>query len=94
MAPVDGEELQAVPANGIEPPRWQSIPKDRSRTGAEMSAPQRIPLVQFRKGQRKDNVMNEHLARFDKPEGVVSIGKAQEKIRFYANINFVRSWIT
>src|ERR1700687_3822086 len=38
-----------------------------------------IPVVQFRKAQRKDDVMKEHLARFDKPEGVVFIGKAQEK---------------
>lgn len=38
-----------------------------------------IPVVQFRKGQRKDDVMAEHLARFDKPEGVVMLGKAQEK---------------
>ncbi len=38
-----------------------------------------IPVVQFRKGQRKDDVMKEHLARFDKPEGVVFIGKVQEK---------------
>jgi hypothetical protein len=36
-------------------------------------------VVQFRKGQRKDDVMKEHLARFDKPEDVVFIGKAQEK---------------
>src|SRR5258708_5808172 len=38
-----------------------------------------IAVVQFHKGQRKDDVMKEHLARFDKPEGVVFIGKAQEK---------------
>jgi hypothetical protein len=38
-----------------------------------------IPVVQFRKGQRKDAVMKEHLARFDQPEGVVFIGEAQEK---------------
>jgi hypothetical protein len=38
-----------------------------------------VPVVQFQKGQRKDEVMKEHLARFDKPEGVVFIGKAQEK---------------
>src|SRR5580704_5060557 len=30
-------------------------------------------------GRRKDEVMKEHLARFDKREGVVFIGKAQEK---------------
>src|SRR5713226_74087 len=38
-----------------------------------------IPLVQFRKGQRKDQVMAEHLAKFGKEEGVVFVGKAQEK---------------
>jgi hypothetical protein len=35
--------------------------------------------VQFRKGQRKDTVMAEHLRKFDKEEGVVFVGKAQEK---------------
>ena len=40
---------------------------------------EQIPVVQFRKGQRKDDVMAEHLARFDKSEGVVMLGKAQEK---------------
>ena len=40
---------------------------------------EQIPVVQFRKGQRKDDVMAEHLARFDPPEGVVLLGKAQEK---------------
>ena len=38
-----------------------------------------VPIVPFHKGQRKDDVMKEHLARFDQPEGVVFIGKAQEK---------------
>jgi hypothetical protein len=38
-----------------------------------------IPLVQFRKGQRKDDVMTERLAKFPREEGVVFIGKAQEK---------------
>ena len=40
---------------------------------------QQIPVVHFRKGQRKDDIMAEHLARFDQPEGVVLLGKAQEK---------------
>jgi hypothetical protein len=40
---------------------------------------QQIPVVQFRKGQRKDDVMAEHLARFDQPDGIVMLGKAQEK---------------
>src|SRR3954447_24955102 len=38
-----------------------------------------IPVVQFRKGQRKDDVAAEHLSRFEKAEGVLFIGKAQEK---------------
>ena len=38
-----------------------------------------IALVQFRKGQRKDTVMAEYLAKFHKQEGVVFVGKAQEK---------------
>jgi hypothetical protein len=38
-----------------------------------------IPLVQFRKGQRKDEVMAEHLRRFQCDEGVLFVGKAQEK---------------
>ena len=39
---------------------------------------QRIPLVQFSKGQRKDKVMAEHLRRFTAEEGIVFVGKAQE----------------
>jgi hypothetical protein len=39
-----------------------------------------IPVVQFRKGQRKDDIAAEQRQRFSKPEGVVFIGKAQEKV--------------
>jgi hypothetical protein len=37
-----------------------------------------IALVPLRKGQRKDAVMAEHLRKFQKEEGVVFLGKAQE----------------
>src|SRR5215204_6421503 len=40
---------------------------------------QRVPWVDFVKGQRKDDVMHEHLARFTGEEGVLFIGRAQEK---------------
>lgn len=40
---------------------------------------QDVPLVPFRKGERKDTVMAAHLRHFSKEEGVVFIGKAQEK---------------
>ena len=42
---------------------------------------QGVPLITFEKGQRKDDVMAEHLARFTAPEGVVFVGRAQEKTR-------------
>ena len=38
-----------------------------------------VPLVEFAKGQRKDDVAQEHLARFTGEEGLLFIGKAQEK---------------
>ncbi|MFZ1106674.1 MAG: hypothetical protein WAN86_28070 [Hyphomicrobiaceae bacterium] len=38
-----------------------------------------LPLVQFRKGERKDAVMASHLRRFGGEEGVLFVGKAQEK---------------
>jgi hypothetical protein len=43
----------------------------------------RVPWVDFGKGQRKDDVMHEHLARFDREEGVLFIGRAQEKTHLF-----------
>ena len=40
---------------------------------------QHVPWVDFTKGQRKDDVMHQHLAEFDGEEGVLFIGRAQEK---------------
>jgi hypothetical protein len=40
---------------------------------------QRVPWVDLVKGQRKDEIMHEHLARFTAEEGVLFIGRAQEK---------------
>jgi hypothetical protein len=42
-----------------------------------------IPLVTFEKGQRKDQVAAEQRAKFAQPEGVVFVGKAQEKCTVY-----------
>jgi hypothetical protein len=39
---------------------------------------QAIPLVTFVRGQRKDDVAAEHLARFTADEGLLFVGKAQE----------------
>jgi hypothetical protein len=38
-----------------------------------------VPVVGFGKGQRKDDVMHEYLAKHDGGEGVLFIGRAQEK---------------
>ena len=38
-----------------------------------------VPWVDFAKGQRKDDVMHEHLDQFAAGEGVLFVGRAQEK---------------
>lgn len=45
----------------------------------QFAAAHDIPLIRFEKNQRKDDVALEHLAKFPHKEGVVFIGKAQEK---------------
>ncbi len=42
-----------------------------------------VPIVDFVKGQRKDDVMHDHLTRFTATEGVVFIGRAQEKTSLF-----------
>ena len=42
-----------------------------------------IPVVNFARGQRKDDVMHERLASFTADEGVVFIGRAQEKNKVF-----------
>lgn len=44
---------------------------------------QRIPVVHFKKGQRKDDIAAEHRARFQGTEGVLFLGKAQEKVTIF-----------
>lgn len=38
-----------------------------------------VPVVEFKKGERKDDIAAEYLKKFSRPEGVLFIGKAQEK---------------
>jgi hypothetical protein len=40
---------------------------------------EKVPVVQFRKGQRKDDIAAEQRKKFKEAEGVVFIGKSQEK---------------
>jgi hypothetical protein len=50
--------------------------KTQLRTWADDHA---IPWVEFRKGQRKDTVVQRYRERFTKPHGVVLVGVAQER---------------
>jgi hypothetical protein len=49
-----------------------------------------LPLVQFRKGQRKDDVMAEHLRMYGKDEGVVFIAAKAMPLR--ASCRLAYSW--
>ena len=42
-----------------------------------------VPLIDFKRGQRKDDIATEHLARFAGTEGILFIGRAQEKASVY-----------
>jgi hypothetical protein len=42
-----------------------------------------VPMIDFVKGQRKDEVAHEYLARFTDQEGVLFVGRAQEKTRVF-----------
>jgi len=38
-----------------------------------------VPLIDFKRGQRKDDIAKEHLARFSGDEGILFVGRAQER---------------
>jgi hypothetical protein len=42
-----------------------------------------VPMIEFAKGQRKDDIALEYLAEFTGEEGVLFVGKAQEKTRVF-----------
>ncbi len=44
---------------------------------------QAIPVITFQKGQRKDDIVAGYRAKFNQAEGVVFIGKAQEKAKVF-----------
>jgi hypothetical protein len=43
----------------------------------------KIPVVQFRKGERKPDLTLAHLARFKSKEGVLFVGKAQKRVSVF-----------
>jgi hypothetical protein len=57
---------------------------DRFLTAVETFVRQhRIPPVEFKPGQRKDDLVADYRARFTRREGVVVLGTAQEKMRAF-----------
>jgi hypothetical protein len=50
---------------------------------ARFAQTQHVPLVHFAKGQRKDDVMHEHLATFTGTDQIVFVGVAQEKAHMF-----------
>jgi hypothetical protein len=50
---------------------------------ADYAQANQIPLISFEKGQRKEDLAAEYLADFSHKEGVLFIGKAQEKVRTF-----------
>ena len=50
---------------------------------AAYSRDHQVPMVRFAKGQRKDDVMHEHLAGFTGTDAILFIGVAQEKARVF-----------
>jgi hypothetical protein len=57
----------------------EPMSRDFAKAMETFAKRERVPLITFVKGQRKDEVTLEHLARFKKNQGVLFIGKAQEK---------------
>src|SRR4051794_38648039 len=49
----------------------------------KFAKPEQVPVIQFRKGERKDDIAAKRRKEFTKPEGVVFIGKAQEKTHVF-----------
>ena len=68
-----------IPSTAVIAPRSKAFGEAIKRFAAE----HRLPLVDFGKGQRKDDVLHEYLARSDGSEQVLFIGRAQEKMTIF-----------
>ena len=70
-----------IPSTAVIAPRSKAFVEAIKRFAAE----HRVPLVDFGKGQRKDDVLHEYLARSDGTEQVLFIGRAQEKMTIFSD---------
>ncbi|MFQ5342769.1 MAG: hypothetical protein ACE5F6_14615 [Anaerolineae bacterium] len=64
-----------IPSSAVLQPISEAFIGETKRFVAEHE----IPLIPFHKGQRKDDVARDYLAKFEGDEGVLFVGKAQEK---------------
>jgi len=74
-----GHRQQIVASPALMAPMSRSFVAALDRFAVE----NKVPVVLFQKGQRKDDIMKERLKEFSATEGVVFIGKAQEKASVY-----------
>ena len=65
-----------IPSTAVIAPRSKAFGEAIKRFAAE----HRVPLVEFGKGQCKDDVLHEYLARNDGTEQVLFIGRTQDTI--------------
>jgi hypothetical protein len=70
-----GHRGQPIASSALMSPMTNSFVAATERFAEE----HQIPLIPFEKHQRKEAVMAEQLRHFDQEEGVVFLGKAQEK---------------
>ncbi len=66
---------QPVPSTVVVAETSKQFVRDIRRFAEE----QRVPLISFVRGQRKEDVAKQYLARFQGDEGVLFVGRAQEK---------------
>ena len=72
-----GHRGQRFASTAVVAPMTEAFVADIERFVAE----QGVELVTFSKGQRKDDVTQQYLRQFDASEGVLFVGRAQEKAR-------------
>src|SRR4051794_22912265 len=68
-----------IPSTAGIAPRSKAFADAIKRSAAEL----RVRLVDCGKGQRKDDVLHEYLARSDGTEQVLFLGRAQEKMTIF-----------
>ena len=68
-----------IPSTALVAPMSEAFVRSIRRFAVD----QDVPLIDFAKGQRKDDVLHEYLARCDGSEQVLFIGRAQEKTRTF-----------